>query len=367
MPSTKAADQKDGSSDLISQPCALISKQQNEDPIGSAAIHKRYLLLEVPLPWNYHVEESRHFPADLNKVLEDCKENGAPFRFLGFDPGIFATPDGHRRIMYFERPDSSAPFFNKQEYIVKENELQDIIEALLMQRELPGHVENIASAESTDYANTAAKLGKSFSGQENAIPYPGTRDLFVCAHGRHDLCCGKYGTPLFQEILENYVQPLTASEDSAALPYRVWRTSHFGGHRHAPTMLDLPEGRYWAQLKPETLDTLLLRTGDFDAIARNYRGWGGTPAFGQAAEREAFKQEGWDWIHYEKQTELLEAEETRALVRIDYRSPDGNVSGRYEAEVRTGEPKEVGGCGIAPTLARQLEVVSIQKQPLIQS
>ncbi|WP_010272554.1 sucrase ferredoxin [Paenibacillus senegalensis] len=367
MPSTKSLEKSGGLPDMISHPCSLVSRMQNEDPVGSAAVHRRYLLLEVPLPWEYHVQDSRYFPKGLEAMLEECRANAAPFRFLGFDPGMFTSPEGCRRLMFFERPEVPTAFFRKQEYIVKENELYEVIEALLMQRELPSYLENIASITELDYAAAAEELSQRLPDPGYLLAYPGTRDLFVCSHGRHDLCCGKFGAPMYQEIFDRYVQPFAASEDSSSLPFRVWRTSHFGGHRHAPTILDLPEGRYWAQLKPEMLDTLLLRKGDFASIARHYRGWGGVPAFAQAVEREAFKREGWQWIHYDKQTAMLEEEETRAVVRIDYRSPDGTVSGRYEAEVRTGEPKEVGGCGNAPTLARQLKVVSIHKQPLIQS
>lgn len=371
MAVTKSPEHQVEDSGLIHQPCAFISRQQNEDPIGSAPQHSRYLMLEVPLPWDYAVRDARHFPKGLDNVLEECLANSSPFRFLCFDPGIFPTPEGFRRVMYFERSNDSAAFFNKQEYIVAEDELNEIIESLLMQKELPSHVSNIANTVNPDFAEAVNRLGKAPEDPElksfacgHDEHYPGTRDLFICTHGRHDLCCGKYGAPMYQHLLDNYVRPLASSTDGTAPPFRVWRTSHFGGHRHAPTMIDLPEGRYWAQLKSEMLDTLLLRTGDFTSIARHYRGWGGTPNFAQPLEREAFKREGWAWIHYKKETVMLEVEETRALVRIDYRSADDTISGRYEAEVRAGEPKEIGGCGSGPSLARQLEVVSFSKTDL---
>ena len=49
-----------------------------------------------------------------------------------------------------------------------------------------------------------------------------------------DRCCGSLGTALAQELLAD---PLQLGDD-----VRVWRTSHTGGHRFAPTALVLPQG-----------------------------------------------------------------------------------------------------------------------------
>jgi hypothetical protein len=117
----------------------------------------------------------------------------------------------------------------------------------------------------------------------------------------------------------------------------VWRTSHTGGHRFAPTLIDFPEGRYWGHLEPEALEKLVLRKDPASELGRFYRGWAGLSGkFEQIAEREIFAREGWEWTRYLKSGRTLEADESedRAEVRIEYATQGGNA-GAYEATVET--------------------------------
>ncbi|CAG7638627.1 hypothetical protein PAECIP111802_02461 [Paenibacillus allorhizosphaerae] len=179
--------------------------------------------------------------------------------------------------------------------------------------------------------------------------------MFVCTHGSHDVCCGKFGYFIYKEIDDRY-----ALHSGGSL--RVWRTSHFGGHRHAPTMIDFPECRYWAQITPGLLDALLLRKGGFEHIARNYRGWGRIGTFEQVAEREIFLREGWDWIKYKKQAVLRRKDDTSAVVRLSFwRSEDGAECETYEVEVCISGKVETGGCGHGWGEARQFTVSNVAK------
>jgi hypothetical protein len=65
-----------------------------------------------------------------------------------------------------------------------------------------------------------------------------TRDLLVCTHGAVDACCAKFGYPVYRRLRQ------IAAESALPVPVRVWRCTHFGGHRFAATLLDMPEGRY---------------------------------------------------------------------------------------------------------------------------
>lgn len=311
--------------------CAKVSKNNREDPIGSAPGHRNYLFVEIPLPWEYRLENSRHFPAGLAEVLAEAAQQGASFRFLGCASEACPSPAGHRRVMYYSRTVPFAARFEKREYVVPEERLTGLVAALLRGEE----TERPLPAET-------APAGES-------------RDLFVCTHGGHDVCCGKFGYPIYKEIEERY-----ASASAGKL--RVWRTSHFGGHRHAPTMIDFPEGRYWAQLTPEVLDTLLLRRGPVSKLAAHYRGWGGVGPYEQAVERELFIREGWDWIGYEKRAELLDKDEASARVRVEFRSPGKPDAEVYEALVRSTGTVVTGGCGHGPSEAKQYELVDLAKR-----
>ncbi|MCB0209786.1 MAG: sucrase ferredoxin, partial [Anaerolineae bacterium] len=165
-----------------------------------------------------------------------------------------------------------------------------------------------------------------------------TRDLLVCTHGVVDAGCAKFGYPLYRTLREQYAAPSGGR-------LRVWRVSHIGGHLFAPTMLEMPGGRYWAFLDAETAGQVAQCSGDPTHLRDNYRGWCGMELpFLQVAERELFMLFGWDWLNYCKSGRTLARNEERtdahsaparpwALVRIDFASPDGQVQGAYEARV----------------------------------
>ncbi|MEM9003873.1 MAG: sucrase ferredoxin, partial [Cyanobacteria bacterium P01_F01_bin.86] len=95
------------------------------------------------------------------------------------------------------------------------------------------------------------------------------------------------------------------SQESEFSELRVWRCSHFGGHQFAPTLIDLPEGRYWGHVEPAMLDRLVYRNGTVTELRSHYRGWAGLSKFEQVAEREIWMQEGWDWLTRHKSGKTL--------------------------------------------------------------
>lgn len=310
--------------------CAAVSKMVREDPIGSAAGHERYLFVEVPVPWDYDVTASRHFPKGFMEVLKRAAENAPKFRFLSFVSDAHPSPAGYRRVMYFQKPLPPFARYEKKEYVAPEAELNALAEALLNGSELMDRYESYRFHS------------------ENV------RDLFVCTHGSHDVCCGRFGYPMYKMLEDHY-----AVKSSGKL--RVWRASHFGGHRFAPTIADLPEGRYWAQVEPEDLNTLVLRQGPFSDISRKYRGWGGVGKYEQMVEREIFLREGWSWLDYNKKGTVLREEGHSAVVRIDYSSADGTVSGAYEGIVVSAGTIKMGGCGSAMKDVQQYQVSRLTK------
>ena len=103
--------------------------------------------------------------------------------------------------------------------------------------------------------------------------------LAVCTQGSHDVCCGTDGTRFAQ---------------AAANVIPVLAVSHTGGHRFAPTAVELPSGRMWANLDIETLQQIVSAEGPVPVA--NYRGSVRMPAGPvQVAEAAAFARFGWDW------------------------------------------------------------------------
>lgn len=61
---------------------------------------------------------------------------------------------------------------------------------------------------------------------------------FVCTHGTRDMCCAKFGHRTWKVLHK-------LSND------RVWQCSHLGGHRFAPNVLVLPQGRLYGRVYAE--------------------------------------------------------------------------------------------------------------------
>jgi hypothetical protein len=75
---------------------------------------------------------------------------------------------------------------------------------------------------------------------------------------------------------------------------RVWRTSHTGGHRFAPTAVVLPQGTAWAFCDRAALARIAQRNGPMDDLLPRYRGCSGMRSQAiQALERAVLSEVGW--------------------------------------------------------------------------
>jgi hypothetical protein len=95
--------------------------------------------------------------------------------------------------------------------------------------------------------------------------------FLVCAHGRRNACCGRFGAPL-------------AAALAASHPGQVWETTHVGGHRFAANMVILPHGLYYG---PVGVDTATAAIGAYQRgtiTPERYRGRAGQPKPAQEAE-----------------------------------------------------------------------------------
>jgi hypothetical protein len=72
--------------------------------------------------------------------------------------------------------------------------------------------------------------------------------FLVCANGKRDVCCARYGLPVYDAIFARW-------------PRSAWQTTHVGGHRFAGNMVCLPHGICYGRLGG----------GDAAAVADDYR------------------------------------------------------------------------------------------------
>jgi len=117
---------------------------------------------------------------------------------------------------------------------------------------------------------------------------------------------------------------------------RVWRTSHTGGHRFAPTLIDFPDGRYWAFADRQLLKNLLTHGKQLNSIIDHYRGWAAVDTCAeQNAEKAALSRVGWDWLRAEKRVETLsrDVDDCRHRVQFDYTNSSSGESSGFEIAV----------------------------------
>lgn len=326
--------------------CSLVSQAANEDPGGTAAAISCYVFLEVALPWKSDVVLSAHFPEGLGADLNRLAAQGYKFKTLAYTSDTFHSPLGFCRVMFYNKPSSSFARFDKLEYVVPTEDIGGLIQAVL------ASVYPAVPAVGQD-----PQLERTLHDFERYAAYegPNVRDMFVCTHGSHDACCGKFGYAAYHEL-----DQLHAARSDGKL--RAWRVSHIGGHRLAPTLIDFPEGRYWGHLTSEVIQAIVGRQGPTDVLKPYIRGWGGLTSPEQLVEREIMALEGWSWTTYERSGVSHPQSDGTVKVRIDYNSSDQTVSGTYAAVVREMASVEISGCEYeAPRAYPQYEVTDFHK------
>ena len=145
----------------------------------------------------------------------------------------------------------------------------------------------------------------------------GVTSLLVCTQGSHDVCCGTDGAAF-------------ADWAEGNLEVEVFRVSHTGGHKFAPTAMTLPDGRMWAYLDGPTATEIVATRSDAATIASRCRGWwGASSGPAQVAERAVFAEVGYA-LDAEPRTVVVEelAQGSRVVV--------GGSSRSYEVVVELG-------------------------------
>lgn len=148
----------------------------------------------------------------------------------------------------------------------------------------------------------------------------GVTSLLVCTQGSHDVCCGTDGA-VFADWAEEH------------LDVEVFRVSHTGGHRFAPTAMTIPDGRMWAYLDPSSATEIVDTRSDAGSVASRCRGWWGTPTGpAQIAERAVFSILGFALDRYARSV-VVEETSGSTIVRV--------VAGADTYEVAVAAGREV--------------------------
>ena len=105
----------------------------------------------------------------------------------------------------------------------------------------------------------------------DALPRIEEPHYFVCTNGQRDLCCARYGLPVYARLRE-----LAGG--------RVWQTTHVGGHRFAPNVLALPQGALYGRVFADDVDAFYAKVEDGELALPHLRGRAALPPAAQVAE-----------------------------------------------------------------------------------
>jgi hypothetical protein len=301
--------------------CSLRAQAVAGDPIGYATPFHNYVIVELPMPWPARMLEAQANGSTYQRIRDSVVR-----AYERDGPALAAAGRGHRALAVAPDPQWSQPGCVRLWHATRGGE--QIAEFDVAEYLLPS--EDAAADFAEAAIHDPARLSD-FAHHRNDDP---ARDFFVCTQGTLDVCCGKFGYPLYRHLRERFPG------------IRVWRAVHFGGHRFAPTAIELPSGHSWAYLDEASADQVVRRAGDVASVARHLRGWAGMTGVAQVADREAFLREGWDWLLTRRLAKVLDSDDAtgRAHVRIDFTRPDGSA-GAYEAVVGVARTLPEIGCG----------------------
>ncbi len=250
--------------------CADNSREQGEELIGTATNNQNYVLIECPQPWMSSAFHSKWVPENLSVLVKECNKAKLPIRFLLIANNMSHKVDSTTLLIY-ESDKRLGSGYRKREF----------------------KLENIEQAATT--------IKKCLNGKNSRyeVKTDVTRDFLVCTHGSHDKCCARYGNKF-------YFHASNKITEMGLKNVRVWKSSHFGGHRFAPTMIDLPDGRYYGKLDLDSFQSILTRSGNIENLIQVYRGWGFLPRPIQVLEKELMLVHGWEWFDYKVEGKILE-------------------------------------------------------------
>src|SRR5687768_2843324 len=102
--------------------CSVVSRENREDPVGSALGLDSYLVMEVALPWASEIEASRRIAPEMRALLQRLGYGLTPITFLAVAPDPAYTLRGLTRVIFFRRPGLPFASFDRAEYLVPDGQ-----------------------------------------------------------------------------------------------------------------------------------------------------------------------------------------------------------------------------------------------------
>ncbi|MVM33966.1 hypothetical protein GO755_28280 [Spirosoma sp. HMF4905] len=184
--------------------CSITAVQLAENLFATTPVMHRFLLIEYNYAWEEKVlETSTIIPDEVKAFLDTGVENGDFSRIFLVKNGQ-SNRDSIHLFLVNNRPEDP---FAKQLCI---NNYQDLL---------------------------AIDFRQEFANETDRLPEP---MYLVCTHGKVDMCCSKFGLPIYKRLIE--------------LGADVWQCTHVTGDRFAPNVVQVPSGHYYGHLQLDEIE-----------------------------------------------------------------------------------------------------------------
>lgn len=248
--------------------CSNFTRLTKENMICSAPTPAIHIAIEFSLPWHSVPAQTANFPKPFllfnNLLIKKKLEFGINY----FSHNLFLI-DNFTRVFLFQKNGDEFSDYQKYEFLFPNQKLEEAM--LLLIAFITGENKHVLQWQIQDFKNT--------------------KELFVCVHGERDQCCGKYGFALFQEF-ETLINNRNDKNN-----FRVWQSSHLGGHRFAPTFFEAPSMRWYGLFEAKKIESFLDRDNNSFKVTNCYRGMSGIKnKYAQLVENFLFQKYSWEWL-----------------------------------------------------------------------
>ncbi len=228
--------------------CSVFTATLGVNPSGTAISATTVIVVDTPLPWPKPVFEH---PALAGVDITSTGVEARTVRVLASVPSD-------------DRPPTATVFQRRFDNTIA-------VAIAIGHRQIAEVVDLVLNAEDVRTIDGAREIE--------------ARAVLVCTQGTHDVCCGTEGTALVADL----------HGDPRFDAIQIFRVSHTGGHRFAPTAMTFPDGRSWAYIDADRLAHVLFHTAAPSALVPWCRGsWIAPDPRSQAAENAVFGRQGWD-------------------------------------------------------------------------
>ncbi len=169
------------------------------------------------------------------------------------------------------------------------------------------------------------------------------KKYIMCTNGEYDMCCGKFGMPVYLDLAKGKYGPQT------------WETTHIGGHRFASTFVCLPHGVVYGRVREGMVAEKIIDEFEHGKInLSSYRGRSCHAYEVQAAEYYLRKETGITDISV-LILKNLKKDDKKSVVR--FLSPPDNGTHKVRIRQDKNALKIIKSCGEKPSYVPQFRLL----------